>query len=86
MVTVQLRDESNPERLLIDHIMLPFEPKLGTPIYVFDRFEQAKLSFFSFRSKGKQRCYIATEVLQYEISLDDPAQSGIVYLAREVKP
>jgi hypothetical protein len=85
MVTVQLRDEKNPEQFLIDHIVLPFEPKLGIPIYVFDRFEQGKLSFFS-RNKIKQRCFIATEVLQYEISRDEPSQSGIVYLAREVKP
>lgn len=85
MVTVQLRDEKDPDQFLIDHIVLPFEPQLGIPIYVFDRFEQGKLSFFNFRNRVKQRCFVITEVLQYEISLDDPAQSGIVYLAHEVK-
>jgi hypothetical protein len=84
MVTVQLRDANNSDRFLIDHIVLPFEPQLGVPIYVFDRFDRTKNSFFNFGSKAKRRCFVATEVLRYELSMDDPAQSGIVYLAREV--
>lgn len=88
MVTVQLRDASNIERFLIDHIVLPFEPRIGVRMYVWDHFETpGKIGIFGFgRSKLKPRCFIPTEVYRYEVSLDEPSQSGIVYLAEEVKP
>jgi hypothetical protein len=88
MVTVQLRDAKNIERFLIDHIVLPFEPRVGVPLYVWDRFEDpTKTSFLGFgRSKQKPRCFIPTKIWRYEVSLDEPSQSGIVYLAEEVKP
>ncbi len=86
MVTVQLRDERDPEVFLIDHIVLPFEPRIGIEIHVWDRFETGKRGFLGFARKGKERCFVPTEILRYEVSLDEPGQSGIVYLAREVKP
>lgn len=84
MVTVQLRDANDPDQFLIDHIVLPFEPKLGIPIYVWERFEPPTKTGL-FRKKAKARCFTPTEVLRYEVSLDDPAQSGIVYLGYESK-
>lgn len=85
MVAVQLRDADNPERFLIDHIVLPFEPRIGIPMRVWDRFENPKTGFLGFGSRKKARVFVATEVHSYDVSLDEPAQSGIVYLAREIK-
>ncbi len=86
MVPVQLRDERDPDTFLIDHIVLPFEPQLGVEIHVWDRFEPGRRGFLGFGRKGRERCFIPTKILRYDVSLDEPAQSGIVYLAREVKP
>ena len=86
MVTVQLRDADDPEKFLIDHIVLPFEPRIGVPMYVWDRFEPPRKGIFNFGGQSKPRCFVPTEVIRYDVSRDEPAQSGIVYLARETKP
>jgi hypothetical protein len=83
MVTVQLRDAANPEKVLLDSIALPFEPRLDVPMYVWDYFKDRKIGFFT---KRYERCFVITQVLQYEISIKEPDRSGIVYLAKEVRP
>lgn len=73
MVTVQLRDATNPDKVLAGPIALPFEPRENKPLYLRRRFNDRKA-----------RCFIITEVHRYEISEDEPERSGIVYLAREI--
>lgn len=73
MVTVQLRDAANPEKVLVGPLSLPFEPREHKPLYIRRRFNDTK-------STG----YLITEVYCYEISTDEPERSGIVYLARQI--
>ncbi len=73
MVTVQLRDANNPDRILAGPLSLPFEPRPDKPLYLRRRFNDRNAT-----------CYVITDVLRYEIIADEPQRSGIVYLAREV--
>lgn len=83
MVTVKFVDSSNPDKVLLANISLPFEPRAGIPIRVWDYFTDRKKRLFE---KRRERCFIVDDVYQYEISTEEPERSGIVYLAREVKP
>jgi hypothetical protein len=75
MVTVQLRDAANPDKVLAGPLALPFEPQPNKPLYLRPRFND---------SDRKARCFIITEVHRYEIVENEPERSGIVYLARQV--
>ena len=74
MVTVQLRDATNPDKVLAGPIALPFEPRENKPLYLRRRFNDRKAD-----------CFVITEVYRYEISTDEPERSGIVYLARRIQ-
>lgn len=73
MPNVQLRDASNPDKILVNTMHLPFEPQPNKPIRVRRR-----------PGDSRTRGFVVTAVLQYEIVEDDPQQSGIVYLARPI--
>lgn len=74
MPKVQFRDAANPDKILVNTLHLPFEPRENKPVWVRQRSGDKK-------SKG----YVITDVLQYEIVENDPDQSGIVYLARQIQ-
>lgn len=74
MVTVQLRDAANPDKVLVGPLNLPFEPRENKPLYVRRRFNDRAA-----------RCYVITGVYRYEIFENEPESSGIVYLARQVE-
>jgi hypothetical protein len=82
MVMVQLRDIANQERILLENITLPFEPREGVPIYVWDHFEDRKIGFWK---RPFKRGFVIDRVLQYEVSTTEPERSGIVYLAHEIR-
>ncbi len=75
MVTVQLRDVTNPQTVLAGPLALPFEPQPNKPLWLRRRFDDPD---------RKARCFVITDVLRYEIAADEPERSGIVYLAREI--
>ena len=75
MVTVQLRDAANPDKVLVGPLALPFEPRENKPLYVRDRFDDRGPRFL----RGNQpRCYIITDVYRYEVFEHEPERSGIV--------
>ena len=87
MVPVQIRDVDNPERFLIDYIELPYEPRAGIPIYVFDDFSTGPRGWlFGNHMNKKARCIELTQLWRYEVSLKEPGKSALVFLGREVKP
>lgn len=73
MVTVQLRDAANPDKVLFGPANLPFEPQPNKPLYVRRKFNDKRAD-----------CYVITDVYRYEIIENEPARSGIIYLARQV--
>jgi hypothetical protein len=76
MVTVQLRDAANPDKVLFGPAKLPFEPRENKPFYVRR----------TFNDQRHVRCFVITDVYAYEVIENEPERSGIVYLARETKP
>ncbi|WP_433730951.1 hypothetical protein ACQP2Y_21425 [Actinoplanes sp. CA-051413] len=73
MPNVQIRDASNPDKVLVQTLHLSFEPRENRPIYVRRRYKDTK-----------NRGYLITGVLQYEIVEEAPEESGIVLLARPI--
>ncbi|BAL87274.1 hypothetical protein AMIS_20540 [Actinoplanes missouriensis 431] len=82
MVTVKFIDADNHQKVLLDSIKLPFEPRPGVRVEVWDKFIDRKVGFFE---KRNCRILMLVDVYQYEISTEEPERSGIVYLAREIK-
>lgn len=79
MPKVQLRDASNPDRILVPTLDLPFEPLLNKPLYIRPFFEE------KIMRTNKVRCFVLTDVYRYEIFENEPERSGISYLARQVE-
>lgn len=80
MPKVQLRDASDPTRILVQTLDLPFEPLLNKPLYIRPFFEDRMLR------ANPVRCYVLTDVYRYEVFENEPERSGISYLARQVPP
>lgn len=78
MVTVQLRDADDPNKILFGPVKLPFEPRENKPIRIRPHFEGR-----GFLHPNRIRSYVITEVFAYEVFENEPERSGIVYLARE---
>lgn len=74
MPKVQIRDASNPEKILLTTTLLPFVPELNKPVYIRTRARDTN-------SKG----YLITGVIQYEIVVEDPDESGIVLAGRPIQ-
>lgn len=75
MVTVQLRDAANPDKVLFGPAKVPFELRENKRIYVRP----------TFGDQRRVRCFLITDVYAYEIVENEPERSGIVYLARETR-
>jgi hypothetical protein len=71
---VQLRDADNHAKILVGTLQLPFEPRENRPLRVRRR-----------PNDTRSTTYLITDVLCYEIVENDPQQSGIVYLAKQVE-
>lgn len=78
MVTVQLRDASDPDKVLLGPLKLPFEPRENKPLRVRPHFEERRLR------ANKVRSFVITDVYAYEVFENEPERSGIIYLAREI--
>lgn len=71
MPKVQIRDAANHDKILVDTTQMPFIPQENKPIWIRQRARDTN-------SKG----YLITGVIQYEIVVDDPDESGIVFAGR----
>jgi hypothetical protein len=73
MPKVQIRDAANHDKILVNTMDLPFVPELNKPIWILRR-----------ATDEPREGVLLTSVIQYQLVLEEPDESGIVFAGRRI--